>query len=109
MLKKLWRLIWGEPDPDKLMAMFEILMEKQDKTQAMVFRAVQSIGDASTKQAEVLSQYLKLFQTPGEPQHWTFDQDQEVANLEELEKSGFPKEGTEKEQAEWVLANLERL
>lgn len=74
--------------------------------------AVATISEASSKQSEVLGEYLKLFNTPGEPTHWRHPDSDEVdegKNLEEMAKLGFPAKGTEAEQAQWVLDNIEKL
>lgn len=107
MLKRFWCYLFGEPEPDKLTALMEIIIENQEKTFQGVMNAVNSIGQASEKQAEVLSQYLKLFSTPGEPTRW--EHDAVAENTREMEELGFPSGGTEAEQAQWVLDNLERL
>lgn len=107
MLKKLWRWLVGTSGPSRTDVLLEILIENQQKTTQAVMNAVAQIGEASSKQAEVLSQYLKLFQTPGEPQRWTEDMEQD--NKDELLASGFPAEASEEEQAKWVLNNLDRL
>ena len=107
MLKRFWRWLWGQPEPDKLAALMEIVIANQEKTFQGVLNAVAQIGQASEKQAEVLSQYLKLFQTPGDPTRW--EHDPEAENNEDLTKMGFPSGGTDSEQASWVLDNISRL
>lgn len=110
MLKKLWRWIWGEPDPNQLEAMFKVMVESQQDTQKMLFSAVSAMGDASSKQAQVLEQYLKLFSSPGEPQTW--QRDEEAENLAELAKMNYPsnwKDLSDRDQADWVLKHLGEL
>ena len=106
MLKWLWRLIYGEPSPDRTQVLLEILIQNQEKTTQAVMNAVAQIGEASQKQADVLNSYLKLFQTPGEPQHWEQDEFDAERNEADLIKQGYPVKGTEAEQAEWVLGHL---
>lgn len=96
-----------QSNQDHLMATLNILIDGQQRTNQAVMQAVSAMSDASKQQSEVLSKYLDLFKTPGEPQRWT--DDIEVTNKEELYKLGFPAEGTEAEQAQWVLDNLEKL
>lgn len=110
MLKRLWRYIWGEPDPDTALEMLRIIVENQEKVHTSVMGAVAATVAASEKQAEVLAGYLKLFQTPGDPQAW-----KEPTPEEEGERSmkalGFDPDGkwSEAEMAEWVLKNIDKL
>lgn len=107
MLLKLWRWLIGTPSPSRTDVLLETLIESQGRTQQAMLTAIAAIEHTAERQAEVLSQYLKLFQTPGEPERWTFDMEQE--NKAELAKLGFPSGATEAEQAEWVLTHLEQL
>lgn len=108
MLKKLWRYVWGEPDPDTTLEMMKIIVENQEKSQQAMMSAVTSVIQASEKQGEVLGQYLKLFQSSGDPQAWT-EPTPEDASVTEMKEMGFDPTWTEAEQAEWVLANIGRL
>lgn len=93
--------------PDPMLGMVATLIEQQQQTQLAIISMAQEMAAATSKQAEVLNSYLKLFQTPGEPQRW--EADPEADNRKELEAAGFPFAGTEKEQAEWVMNNMDRL
>lgn len=101
-----WSWPWSAPKVDPVVLALNAMIESQRETSAMVIQAVQSISGAAEKQAEVLKSYLALFTTPGEPQRFTAEQVEEEENLAELAKQGFPSEGTEVEQAEWVLARI---
>lgn len=92
--------------------LLETLIESQQRTQQATLTAIATISDAAAKQADVLNSYLKLFQQPGEPQPWRHpeaDEVDEARNMDEMVKLGFPQQGTEAEQAEWVLKNIDRL
>jgi len=110
MLKRFWRWFYGEPEPDATMEMMKIIVQNQERTQQAMMAAVTQTIAAGEKQAEVLSAYLKLFSSPGEPQAWT-----EQTPAEEGEKSmkemGFNPGGnwSESQQAEWVLAHIQDL
>lgn len=110
MLKRLWRYVWGNPDPDTSLEMLRVIVENQEKSQASMMRAVEATIAASEKQAEVLSNYLKLFQSPGEPQAWT-EQTPEEEGERSMKEMGFNpnNDWTETQQAEWVLANIGRM
>jgi hypothetical protein len=106
MLMWLWRLlITGTPGPSRTDVLLQTLIEQQSKTNDALFNAVAQIGEASQRQAEVLNSYLKLFQGPGEPQRWV--DEPEEHNAADLIKQGYPKDGSEAEQAEWVLKHLD--
>lgn len=105
MLRKWWRLVWGEPEPDTTLALLQILVDNQERGQQAMLSAVSGITLVAEKQAEVLGQYLKLFNTPGEPRQW--ERNIEEENTQELVSKGFPIKGSEVEQAEWVLDHLE--
>lgn len=107
MLRKWWRCLWGQPEIDPLVETMRLLVQSNSKNNEMTMEMVTAMGEASQKQAEVLNSYLKLFQTPGEPQRWEHDPIQQ--NEDELTEAGFPSDATEHEQAKWVLDNLERL
>ncbi len=107
MLRRLWRWLWGEPEIDPLVETMRLLVQSNAKNNEMTMEMVTAMGEASQKQADVLNSYLKLFQTPGEPQRWKFDPVQQ--NEEELTAAGFPSDASEREQAEWVLDNLQDL
>lgn len=102
-----WKF-WDTPtkvDPAiELLELLKIVIENQEKTQSQFMVGVNAMAEASAKQAEVLSQYLKLFQSPGEPDRWVYEMEEE--NKQELAKQGFPAEGSEAEMAEWVLRHM---
>jgi len=107
-LKQVWRKVWGEPDPDTTLEMMRIIVENQEKSQNAMMAAVTATIHASEKQAEVLSQYLKLFQSTGNPEAWTEDTPQD-ASTKEMQAMGFDPKWDEAKQAEWVLAHIESL
>src|SRR3990167_7006651 len=107
MLRKWWRYIVGTPNPSPIELLVKAFVENQEKSQQLIFNAVTVIGEASSKQAEVLQAYLKLFSGTGEPQRWERDMVQE--NVDDLTARGFPTNGTEITQAEWVLAHINEL
>ena len=107
MLRRLWRWVWGEPEIDPLVETMRLLVQSNSKNNEMTMEMVTAMGEASQKQAEVLNSYLKLFQEPGEPRRWEYDPIEQ--NTEELTAAGFPFAGTDHEQTEWVLDNLERV
>ena len=110
MLKKFWRFLWGAPEPDTTLEVLRIIVSNQEKSQVAMMNAVQATVAASEKQAEVLTNYLKLFQTPGDPSHWTEPTPEEEGE-QSMKEMGFNPKGdwTETQQAEWTLANLHRL
>ncbi len=106
-IRQLWTKIIGEKPEDPLVRVLEMIAENQKTTTESVMGAVKAIGEASQKQAQVLESYLKLFSTPGEPQRW--ENDPTALNESQLIAAGFPKEGSEAEQAQWILDNLDRI
>src|SRR5688572_9273196 len=107
MLKKLWRWLWGEPDPDTSLEMLRIIVANQEKTQHAMMTAVESIVEAGNKQADVLSNYLKLFQNAGTPEKWD-EPTPEEESQRSMKAMGFDSEWSEDKQAEWVLANIDK-
>jgi hypothetical protein len=95
------------PKPDPILATLNILIDQNQQSQREMMKAVQAITDAAGKQAEVLGKYLDLFKTTDEPRRWTEDPEQE--SKQQLLDAGFPNGGTEAEQAQWVLDNLDKL
>lgn len=89
----------------ELMGVINALIESQNKTNLAVMEAVGQMASTAGKQAEVLDSYLKLFKTEEAPSRW--EPDPEGDNMRDLERAGFPKTGTEAEQAEWVLQHLD--
>jgi uncharacterized protein YdaU (DUF1376 family) len=63
------------------------------------------IADVSGKQTEALTAYLNLFKSPEAPKSHTIRAEDEERAF--LERSGFPVEGTAKEQMEWLLEQEE--
>jgi hypothetical protein len=110
MLKRFWRWLYGEPEPDTTMEMMRIIVQNQERTQTAMMAAVTQTIAAGEKQAEVLSQYLKLFSGSGEPTSWT-EQTPAEEGSKDMKAMGFNPEGkwTEAEQAEWILGHLEQL
>ena len=92
---------WFEKKPDPTVELMKIIIENQERTQAQFMLAVNSMAQASTKQAEILGEYLKMFQTPGEPIKWEYDL--EESNIKEMTDKGYPREGTEQEQIQWLF------
>jgi ribosomal protein S12 methylthiotransferase accessory factor YcaO len=92
---------------EELIGAINTMIASHDKTNLAVMTAVTEMAQASAKQADVLNQYLKLFQSPEDPVRWERDPEQE--NQDQLIKMGFPKDGTDSEQAAWVLDNISSL
>lgn len=109
MLRQLWRWLMGTPGPSRTDVLLETFIEGQQKIQTSMLQAVATISEASAEQSKVLGQYLSLFSQPGEPQGWTHPEFDVEQNTLELAAMGFPAEGSEAEQAKWVLDNLEKL
>jgi hypothetical protein len=91
------------PEQEMLSQMVMSMTELVGKT----VQAVEAISVAAQRQSEVTAQYLKLFSTPGEPSTW--QNDPVADNDKELATLGFPKDKSEREQAEWVLAHMDQL
>lgn len=107
MLKRLWEYIWG---PSRSDVMFKMILDNQDRSQQLLFQAVSAITSASGEQAKVLGEYLKLFNTPGDPGHWVQEENQ--MSDEENKRIGFPDDFaqlSDKEQAEWILDHIDRM
>lgn len=102
-----WPWTRSQKRHEEMLATFQVITAEQNKVHMAMINAMSEMANASAKNAEVLNSYLKLFQTEGEPQRWV--DEPEERNAEELAKLGFPKEGTEAQQAEWVLQHLEDL
>lgn len=105
MLKKLWRWFYGEPEPDTVLEMMRVIVQNQEKSQVAMMSAVQSTIDAGARQAEVLASYLKLFQSPGDPQSWK-ESTPEDESVTDMKSKGFDASWPEDKQAEWVLAHI---
>lgn len=105
MLRTFWRWLFGPSIAETLLNRLDQQVADnraaQEKMMNGMFDSMKSVADASTQQSQVLSQYLKLFQTSDQPTSWQYDQ--EELNKKAWEKAGFPVDKTEKEQAEWVL------
>ena len=89
---------------ERLFALLNIVIEQQGKTQNSVMNATNEVAKVCESQGKVLGSYLQMFQTPEEPKRYTRDIKKE--NRQFLEGKGFPLEGTETEQAQWVLENM---
>ena len=89
---------------ERLFALLNIVIEQQGKTQHSVKNATNEVAKVCESQGKVLGSYLQMFQTPEEPKRYTRDIKKE--NRQFLEGKGFPLEGTETEQAQWVLENM---
>lgn len=101
MLRRFWVWLWG---PSPLMIELAKMGEQQERLTQTVMHTVQQLGAASEKQAEVLGMYLKLFQTPGDPQRWEHDEQGENSRV--LAAKGFPAGDDEAAQAQWVLDHM---
>lgn len=104
MIRRFWYWLFGESPTLHLIN--ELIANQQEQSIKMM-EAVSTVVSASQKQAEVLHSYLELFKSPGEPQRWAYDMEED--NKRELSAKGFPIEGTEAEQAQWILDNLDQL
>ena len=91
----------------EVMAAIQVMVESQNKVNLAVIQAVTEMAGASSKQADVLNSYLKLFQTSGDPEFYVPDPQKD--NMDHLIEAGFPKEASEAEQAEWVLKHLDEV
>lgn len=112
MLRQVWRWLFGTPDPSRVDVLLETLIESQGRVQQAMLQAVATISAASAQQSQVLGEYLKLFNQPGEPQGWRHAAEDEIdedANKRDLAKIGFPLGADEATQAKWVLDNIEKL
>lgn len=108
MIKKFWAWFWGEPQPDVALEMLKVLVQNQEKTQQAMMGAVDTVVSASVKQAEVLSNYIKLFQSPGAPESWKEDTPEEESQ-KSMKEMGFNSEWTEAQQAQWVIDHINSL
>jgi hypothetical protein len=90
--------------------MTRLVMENQEKSQQMMMTAVESTVEAGKKQADVLTSYLKLFQpsTVDAPSSWQETTDEELSQ-KGMQEMGFDPTWPEAKQAEWVLANINRI
>lgn len=103
----MWNPFKRTPKQDTTLKVIELVQEMMTHSQEMNLRtvaAVESMTVTSQKHADILSKYLGLFQSPGEPRRWV--DEPEAENEKALLDRGFPKDASEQEQAEWVLANL---
>jgi hypothetical protein len=98
---------WRRKDEqvERLIATLDLVIKNQQQMTTTVMNTVQAFSEVASKQADVLNKYLDLFKTPGEPQRWTDEYDEE-AKKQELAVKGFPHGGSEAEQAQWVLDHL---
>ena len=92
---------------DKLADALESIAKNQQQMSVTVMNTVQAFSEVASKQADILSKYLDLFKTPEEPRRWAEDPAEE--SRDELMAANFPFEGTEAEQAKWVLENLDKM
>lgn len=109
-IKQMWRKVWGDPEPNHIVEMLKLTLANQEATQEKVFEAIGKIAEASQKQADVLGQYLKLFQPASEgdqPERWEYQPNK--LTLEEMVLHGLPKDANEKQQAEWILDHLNKI
>ena len=89
---------------ERLFALLNIVIEQQGKTQHSVMNATNEVAKVCESQGKVLGSYLQMFQTPDEPQRYTRDIKKE--NRRYLADKGFPVDGSDTEQAQWVLENM---
>lgn len=103
----MWNPFKRKSKVDTTLQVIELVKDMMQHSQEMNLRtvaAVESMTITSQKHADILSKYLDLFQSPGEPRRWV--DEPEKANEKAMLDRGFPKDASEAEQAEWVLANL---
>lgn len=107
MLRRFWVWLMGPAEPNPLFAVMEQLLLNQERANSQTFEAIQAMNTTSQKQAEVMQSYLKLF-TPNTADAarngWREGEEKEDIGITH---PGFPKDGSEAEQAEWVLAHLD--
>lgn len=98
---------WRRKDEqvEKLIQTLDLVIKNQQQMTVTVMNTVQAFSEVASKQADVLNKYLDLFKTPGEPQRWTDEHDPEEKQ-QDMIAAGFPHNGTEAEQAQWVLDHL---
>ncbi len=89
---------------ERLFALLNIVIDQQGATQKSVLNATNEVAHVCESQGKILGSYLQLFQTPDEPKRYTRNIQKE--NRQFLEGKGFPLDGTDTEQAQWVLENL---
>lgn len=82
----------------------EALFARQEATQKATIEAAQTIARASERQAAVLGEYLKLFQSAQQPRRWAVDADAEDKDY--LKTQGYPVDGTREEQERWLAEQL---
>lgn len=90
--------------PDPLLLLLEHMVKSQEARDVMMADAMKGVIQASVKQADVLNSYLSLFKGQEAPERWTRSEVEQ--NKQEMAEQGFPIEGTETEQAEWVLKHM---
>lgn len=95
------------PQPDPQLELLKLMVENQQKSHEQSLGMMQTMMQASQAQSQVLSDYLKLFKVDGAPERWTSNE--EADTLEEMEALGFPKDGSQKAQAEWVISHMDKL
>lgn len=103
----MWNPFKRKPIEDTTLKVIELVKDMLHNSQEMNLRtvaAVESMTITSQKHADILSKYLDLFQSPGEPTRWVDEPEKE--NEKDLINRGFPKDASDQEQAEWILANL---
>lgn len=118
MIKRFWAWFWGPSTRDerffslveKVIDSQQEIVESQRQQTMTIMSAMESVGEASKRNAEVLQSYLKLFSTPEEPRSWKFDDVEDDLNMENLlSQDGFPKDGSDADMAQWVLNNMEKV
>lgn len=118
MIKRFWAWFWGPSTRDerffslveKIIDSQQEIVESQRQQTTIFASAMESVGEASKRNAEVLQSYLKLFATPEEPRSWKFDEVNEEENLSDLmSQDGFPKDGSDADMAQWVLDNMSKM
>ena len=107
MLRRFWIWLVGVGEPNPLYAVLEVLVQNQEKSNTQMFQAIQEMHHTGQAQAEVMKAYLKLFApAAGDSERNGWKESDEKPDVA-ITHPGFPKDGTEAEQAEWVLAHLD--
>src|SRR5688572_11195021 len=96
-----WKNAFFPQKPDSMVLLLEHLVKQSDRQNTLMADAIKGVVEASAKQADVLQSYLSLFKgDKGEPERWVRSETEQ--NKQELLDAGFPVNGTEAEQAEWI-------
>lgn len=103
-VRRFFELFKAPPKPDPMVLLLEHLVKQSERQNVLMADAIKGVVEASAKQADVLQSYLSLFKGDKEPERWVRSEVEQ--NKAELLEAGFPVNGTEAEQAEWILKTM---